>query len=336
MIKKLLKYLKNDLKNNYKTYIVFILILSTFFIKLDYNIYSPGGLINLNDRIETNNKYTEEGSFNLTYVTARSGIIPNILLSYIIPSWDLVPTSDVKVDDESMKEVNLRNRIYLEETSYNAIIAAYKEAGKPYTVNSTDLKVTYIIDKDNNNLEVGDTIKEINGVKIDSYETLKQEKDKYKENDKLNIKVLRNNKEKECYAILKKDKNNNLTIGIYLATLKNISTLEEVKYVFKNNESGSSRGLMCALEIYNRITDYDITKGDIIAGTGSIDENGIVGDIDGVKYKLKGAVKNKAKVFIVPSGNYDEALKLKEENNYDIELIKADNLHNVIENLKNR
>ena len=336
MIKKLLKYLKNDLKNNYKTYIVFILILSTFFIKLDYNIYSPGGLINLNDRIETNNKYTEEGSFNLTYVTARSGIIPNILLSYIIPSWDLVPTSDVKVDDESMKEVNLRNRIYLEETSYNAIIAAYKEAGKPYTVNSTDLKVTYIIDKDNNNLEVGDTIKEINGVKIDSYETLKQEKDKYKENDKLNIKVLRNNKEKECYAILKKDKNNNLTIGIYLATLKNISTLEEVKYVFKNNESGSSRGLMCALEIYNRITDYDIIKGDIIAGTGSIDENGIVGDIDGVKYKLKGAVKNKAKVFIVPSGNYDEALKLKEENNYDIELIKADNLHNVIENLKNR
>lgn len=336
MIKKLLKYLKNDLKNNYKTYIVFILILSTFFIKLDYNIYSSGGLINLNDRIETNNKYTEEGSFNLTYVTARSGIIPNILLSYIIPSWDLVPTSDVKVDDESMKEVNLRNRIYLEETSYNAIIAAYKEAGKPYTVNSTDLKVTYIIDKDNNNLEVGDTIKEINGVKIDSYETLKQEKDKYKEKDKLNIKVLRNNKEKECYAILKKDKNNNLTIGIYLATLKNISTLEEVKYVFKNNESGSSRGLMCALEIYNRITDYDITKGDIIAGTGSIDENGIVGDIDGVKYKLKGAVKNKAKVFIVPSGNYDEALKLKEENNYDIELIKADNLHNVIENLKNR
>ena len=336
MIKKLLKYLKNDLKNNYKTYIVFILILSTFFIKLDYNIYSPGGLINLNDRIETNNKYTEEGSFNLTYVTARSGIIPNILLSYIIPSWDLVPTSDVKVDDESMKEVNLRNRIYLEETSYNAIIAAYKEAGKPYTVNSTDLKVTYIIDKDNNNLEVGDTIKEINGVKIDSYETLKQEKDKYKENDKLNIKVLRNNKEKECYAILKKDKNNNLTIGIYLATLKNVSTLEEVKYVFKNNESGSSRGLMCALEIYNRITDYDIIKGDIIAGTGSIDENGIVGDIDGVKYKLKGADKNKAKVFIVPSGNYDEALKLKEENNYDIELIKADNLHNVIENLKNR
>ena len=146
----------------------------------------------------------------------------------------------------------------------------------------------------------------------------------------------KNNKEKECYAVLKKDKNGNLTIGIYLAILKNVSTKEEVTYVFKNNESGSSRGLMCALEIYNRITDFDITKGDIIAGTGSIEADGTVGDIDGVKYKIKGAVKNKAKVFIVPSGNYDEALKLKEKNNYDIELIKADNLHNVIENLKNR
>lgn len=336
MIKKILNYIKNDIKKNYISYILFILIVPTFFIKLDYNIYSPGGLISLEDRIETNNEYREEGSFNLTYVTSRNGIIPAVLLSYIIPSWDLVPASDVKIEDESMEEVNLRNRIYLEETSYNSIIAAYEEAGKPYKVNSVDLKVTYITDKTNNNLKVGDTIKEINGVKITDYETLKQEKEKYKENDRLNIKVERNNKEKDCYAILKKDENNNLSIGIYLALLKNVSTKENVKFVFKNNESGSSRGLMCALEIYNRITDYDLTKGEIIAGTGSIEADGTVGEIDGVKYKLKGAVKNKAKVFIVPSGNYDEAIKIKKEKNYDIEIIEADNLHNVIEKLKNR
>ena len=47
-------------------------------------------------------------------------------------------------------------------------------------------------------------------------------------------------------------------------------------------------------------------------------------------------IKNKAKVFIVPSENYDEAVKLKKEYNYDIEIIEADNLHNVIEKLKNR
>ena len=64
MIKKILNYIKNDIKNNYISYILFILIVPTFFIKLDYNIYSPGGLISLEDRIETDNKYIEEGSFN--------------------------------------------------------------------------------------------------------------------------------------------------------------------------------------------------------------------------------------------------------------------------------
>ena len=125
-------------------------------------------------------------------------------------------------------------------------------------------------------------------------------------------------------------------IGISLAELKNIKTNPEVKFVFKDNESGSSRGLMCALEIYNRITKYDITKGDIISGTGVIDENGNVGSIGGVKYKLKGAVNKHAKVFIVPSGNYEEAMSLKNKYNYNIEIIKADTLSNVIKALKER
>ena len=75
----------------------------------------------------------------------------------------------------SAKEIDELN-IY--EASRKAMIKAYEEANKPYIVNSVDIKVTYIVDKDNNDLKVGDTIKEINGVKIDSYETLKQEKEK--------------------------------------------------------------------------------------------------------------------------------------------------------------
>ena len=166
-------------------------------------------------------------------------------------------------------------------------------------------------------------------------EELSNEMSKYKENDKINFKVLRDNKETDAYAILKKE-NDRVIVGMYLAELKDVVTNPSVKYIFKDNESGSSRGLMCALDIYNKITEFDLTKGDIISGTGVIYEDGSVGSIDGVKYKLKGAVKNKAKVFIVPSENYDEAVKLKKEHNYDIEIIEADNLHNVIEKLKNR
>ena len=64
--------------------------------------------------------------------------------------------------------------------------------------------------------------------------------------------------------------------------------------------------------------------------------SGNVGEISGVKYKLAGAVKKDADIFIVPTANYKEAIKLKNENNYNIEIIEADTLENVIEKLKQK
>lgn len=335
MIKKILNYFKEELKTNYKFYIVYVVLLSLLFINFNYYVYSPGGLEDLTDRIEVSDSYDSKGSFNLTYVTSRAGNIYNILLSYILPSWDLVSVKDSKIENESTSEVVERNQIYLRQTSYDAIIAAFNEANIDYEVKNVNVTVTFVYDNSNTDIKTGDIIKEINGVKINNYEELSNEMSKYKENDKINFKVLRDNKEIDAYAILKKE-NDRVIVGMYLAELKDVVTNPSVKYIFKDNESGSSRGLMCALDIYNKITEFDLTKGDIIAGTGVIYEDGSVGSIDGVKYKLKGAVKNKAKVFIVPSENYDEAVKLKKEHNYDIEIIEADNLHNVIEKLKNR
>ena len=59
------------------------------------------------------------------------------------------------------------------------------------------------------------------------------------------------------------------------------------------------------------IVDEDITKGKTVVGTGTIDIDGNVGAIGGVKYKLIGAVKNKADVFLVPKDNYEEAIEVK-------------------------
>ncbi len=335
MIKKILNYFKEELKTNYKFYIVYVVLLSLLFINFNYYVYSPGGLEDLTDRIEVSDSYDSKGSFNLTYVTSRAGNIYNILLSYILPSWDLVSVKDSQIENESTSEVVERNQIYLRQTSYDAIISAFNEANIDYEIKNVNVTVTFVYDNSNTDIKTGDVIKEINGIKINNYEELSNEMSKYKENDKINFKVLRDNKETDAYAILKKE-NDRVIVGMYLAELKDVVTNPSVKYIFKDNESGSSRGLMCALDIYNKITEFDLTKGDIIAGTGVIYEDGSVGSIDGVKYKLKGAVKNKAKVFIVPSENYDEAVKLKKEHNYDIEIIEADNLHNVIKKLKNR
>ena len=88
---------------------------------------------------------------------------------------------------------------------------------------------------------------------------------------------------------------------------------------------------MLALEIYNNLTDNDISKGRKIAGTGTIDENGNIGQISGVKYKLKGAYKEGATVFLVPSGeNYEIAIKVAAEEKLNIEILEVSTLKDSI------
>ena len=124
--------------------------------------------------------------------------------------------------------------------------------------------------------------------------------------------------------------------GLYLIKLFDYDTEKQVKLKFKDSEGGPSGGFMTSLAIYTKLTNIDLLKGRKIVGTGTIDSNGLVGEIGGVKYKLKGAVKNNADIFFVPEGNYDEAVKIKKEKNYSIEIVKVKRLHDAIEYLESR
>ena len=334
MIKKILNIIKKEIITFKWFYISLILITLLFVIELDYAIESPGGLMDLKDKVNVENSYEENGSFNLTYVTSRPGTIVNIILSYIIPSWDLSSLDDMRYENESEDEIIKRYELLLREASYDAIEAAFKEANINYEVINSNIIVTHVYDEAKTDLKVGDIIKSINGNSINTYEELHNEIIKHKENEEIEISVLRNDKVVTCKSKLISSLDRVL-IGITYTEVKNIKTDPKVTYIFDKKEGGSSRGLMCALEIYNRITEYDLTKGLVIAGTGTINSDGVVGAIAGVKYKLIGAVKKGAKIFIVPSDNLEEALKVKKENNFDIDIIEADNLHNVIEKLKN-
>lgn len=93
---------------------------------------------------------------------------------------------------------------------------------------------------------------------------------------------------------------------------------------------------MTSLAIYSYLNKVDLTGGRKIAGTGTIEENGMVGAISGVKYKLIGAVNNKADVFLVPEGeNYDEAKKIKEDRGYEIDVIAVETFEEALKYLSN-
>ncbi|HHY47511.1 MAG TPA: PDZ domain-containing protein [Firmicutes bacterium] len=70
---------------------------------------------------------------------------------------------------------------------------------------------------------------------------------------------------------------------------------------------GSSAGIMFCLEVLDQLTARDLTKGHVIAGTGTLDIDGRVGPIAGVRQKVKAAERAGAEYFLVPRQNSAEA-----------------------------
>ena len=77
---------------------------------------------------------------------------------------------------------------------------------------------------------------------------------------------------------------------------------------------GPSAGLMMALNVYNLLVNEDITKGKTIAGTGTIEIDGSVGPVGGVKQKIIAAKRVGAELVLVPTSNFEEAAQFIDEN----------------------
>ena len=79
MFTKIYEKSKDFIKENYKSLIVLVIIFMVFTIELPYSIYTPGGAVNLNDRVNVENKEEVKGSFNMAYVSMVKGSIAFII-----------------------------------------------------------------------------------------------------------------------------------------------------------------------------------------------------------------------------------------------------------------
>lgn len=318
--------MKKFFKENYK-FLIFMLILITIVnVELPYYIEAPGGTINLSKRIDENyNK--KNGSLNMLYVTEYKGNIVTVLLSKIIKSWDLYEISNQQISNEDANDIYIRNKVMLENSIENATLVAYKYANKNITIKEKQ-NIIIATTKDNG-LKIGDIVLSVDNIPVENNTTIKEYLTTKNEGDNIKIKVKRNDEEKEISITLDQDK----IIGIMLITNYIYETDEPLNINFRSGEGGSSGGLILSLGIYSEITGIDILKGRNIAGTGTIDAEGNVGEIDGIKYKIAGAVKNNMDVILVSPYNYEEAKEVIKEHNYDIELVCVKTFEEAIEYL---
>ena len=308
------------IKKRWFIFVLYFLILGACLVDLPYYIDAPGGLINVDERIELSEKYESTGSINLAYVKEYNVNIPLLIASYFIDDWTLhkIETEEEKINYE---EALVRDKLLNKESYASAVILAFRYAGKDIEILDSDVYVSHIYEEADTDLTVGDKIIAIDDRMI----TTKQEISDYlKELDagtKISIEVENNDAKYKRYANIIEVEGVKL-IGIVPVEIKHYTTEPKITIKSSESEYGPSGGLMIALAVYDAITEKDITGGLTIVGTGTIDVNGNVGSIGGVEYKIKGAEKKGADLFFVPRGeNYDEAKKIVDEESYKIKLV---------------
>ncbi len=331
-MKRIFDKIKKFFKENYKGILILVFIYLLFNFKLDFSIYSPGGLINLDNRIESKSDINKsKGSINMTYVRLVKGTIPTYLLAKVIPTWDIVSNDDITYDGDIDETIKI-DKYYLLESISNAYMVAYNSAGVDYSIKKSNNYITYIYEKAKTDLKLFDNIIKYDNIEFTTFSEMQEYITNKSVGDKITFDVVRNGKNIKCYAELI-EMNGQAKVGLTSAVINEYDSDVNVSVKSKASESGSSGGFMTALAIYNAITKDDITKGKIIAGTGTIDSEGNVGEIGGVVYKLAGAYKNGADIMLVPKDNYEEALEYKKKHNLDIELVSINTFEEGIEYL---
>lgn len=94
------------------------------------------------------------------------------------------------------------------------------------------------------------------------------------------------------------------------------------------NINGSSVGLTYATYYYLKLNNYELKEP--VAMTGTIDSDGNVGPIEGIREKIIGASKAHAKYVFVPAENYADAMTTKKEFGYKLDIYPVKSLADTV------
>lgn len=335
MFNKLYEKTKRFIIENYKILIVYLVLFAIILWPVPYYIYTGGGTLPVNSKITIDQETESAGSFNLAYVSEIKATVSTYLLSFLFPSWERVKVSDVTISDtETTEDVMIRDQIFLNDANQSAIKVAYEKAGKNFTIEKEVNRVIYLDPQAQTTLKIGDALLAVEGVTVTDTTELREFVKTKKKGDLLTLEIERDGEKMQGTATVQ-EINGELLLGISFLKEYIYKTDPNLTLHFSSNESGPSGGLIMALSIYDKLIPEDLTHGLKIVGTGTIDSDGKVGEIGGVRYKLKGAVSQNADIFLVPNGaNYEECMELKEKNNYDIKIIGVSTFDEAVQALE--
>lgn len=299
-------------------------------------------------------KETSKGEFDMTTVAVQHNLtLPQVIALWLDPDNDIVPIEAVFPPGQTQDEVEEENKAAFTESEANATSAALSHLGLP-----TEVTVAYTVPGSpaDGKLREDDVIVTVDGAAVSKPEEVRDAIAAKAPGDEVTLAVkpaavVKHEKEQSSGSDAKsasdvKASTANTTsvkvtlaenpdnpeaalLGVGMGTQSAGDT--EVEYQL-SGIGGPSAGLMMTLGVIDKLSPGDLTGGRHIAGTGTIDARGNVGEIGGITHKISAARDAGAEMFFVPAGNCTEALT---GDNGDMKLVKVSTLDDALGVLAN-
>ncbi|WP_125579730.1 SepM family pheromone-processing serine protease [Levilactobacillus cerevisiae] len=300
-------------------------VLAFFFLPLPKYIEGPGEADNLKSFVSMPghpDKY--KGKYMITSV-ALSQARPATYLYAKLNSYYSIESVDAVTGGESNATYDKVQDFYMQSAINESIYTAYRAAHKSVTrhylgiyVLSVDAKSPFA-----GSLKVGDTVTKVNGHHYNSMVGYQHYIQQQKVGQKATITYQHNGKTKQVTKKLMRLPTKKAGIGITLTDNVKVTAKPKVS-INAGQIGGPSGGLMFSLQVYTQVTGKNLRHGQKIAGTGTVDGNGNVGEIGGIDKKIIAAKRAGATVFFAPYVKPTKLLlKYEEQHKTNYQLAKA-------------
>lgn len=317
-----------------------VLLYVVVFMPTPYIVYQPGSASEIAPMIQVEQADpAEKGTFMMTTVSARYANVALLAVSAFNKNAEIDKKAK-RLGDQTEEEYAATQVFYMNSSQSFSVQAAYREAGIPYENVPEYLFVFSVPGENKGPLLPGDRILQVEGKAVTDPAALAALLGKHKVGDSVKVKLRRGDSELEENIKLVEVKNEGQKarpgLGVVIGAIQKVQASKPGREVHftDTNVGGPSAGLMFTMEIYNRLTPGDLTRGYRVAGTGTIDGEGRVGPIGGVKHKIVAADREGAEIFFVPEGNYKEALAKAEEIGTGMKLVKVTALKDALDYMK--
>jgi Lon-like protease len=318
-----------------------VLLVLAVALPVPYVILSPGGTYNTLGTIpgqsrqiiavngRTPNKTTGGLILLTVYESTGRVSVVDALSGWLAHDRIVVPHDSIVAPGTSQKQQNQQDTQDFVGSQDDATLAAFCELGYPQGVQvegfETGSKATGV-------LKVGDNLVSINGQPANSINALTA--------------VLQAAAPGSTATVVVQRSGATTTLGVPLVAAPAGSkgarmgvSVEsgcvapfQIDLGLANMIGGPSGGLMFALGIIDKVGTIDLTKGEQIAGTGTIDPTGAVGPIGGIQLKMIAARRAGATIFLAPASNCSDVVGNIPKG---LDVVKVDTLHNAIQDLLN-